>query len=134
EIVEEAMGVLRKYTAFSAVTWDAAKEFVLNQFPRIVTVHKRSGIDISVQARRDTSIYQAFFQGNPVVSLSDLERVLAKGGITLLKDEDVKHIVDRISSFPPDKRIAFMSGTVMGVPAEMVSKLNQSEYRTLVNA
>ncbi|KYF93600.1 hypothetical protein BE20_09015 [Sorangium cellulosum] len=30
--------------------------------------------------------------------------------------------------------MAFMSGTVMGVSAEMVSKLNQSEYRALVNA
>ncbi|KYF79580.1 hypothetical protein BE18_10510 [Sorangium cellulosum] len=130
EIVEEATGVLRKYAAFSAVTWDAAKEFVLNQFPRIVAVHERNGIDISAQARRDTSIHQAFFQATPVVSLSDL----AKAGIVLLKDEDVKHIVDRISSFAPDKRLAFMSGTVMGVSAEMVSKLNQSEYRALVNA
>ncbi|WP_437574814.1 hypothetical protein [Sorangium sp. So ce887] len=76
KIGEDALKVLGEYTAFSGLSWESAKAYVVDEFSRVVTVTLQEGVDISVRARRETAVYQDYFQANIVLSANDTKETL----------------------------------------------------------
>lgn len=145
-LAEPAIEVIGEYKAFSSITWESVKGFVVHDFPRIVRVTREDPVDMASRVRRNVAIYQQYFQANIVVPaepLADrimsgmkdmLREVLAGGDLVPLKDQDARRMVERLAAFPPEKRMVSMSGNVMGLSPELVSKFNQGEYRSFVDA
>jgi len=87
-------------------------------------------------------VYETFFEGKVVMArehaiealqqrddrfLDEMRRVV-DSGFARLTDAHSKHVIDRISSFPSEKRLAHLSGYVMGLPADLVASFNRAEF------
>lgn len=130
-VAEDAVEVIGSYSAFKGMDWDAVGEAVVSRFQSIVRPSYRDGIIISALVRKHHSIHDAFFQGKIVMerdeTLEAVRRAVAEG-FGVLTDKDIKHIIERLASFPPEKRIVHMSGYVMGLSRKLVSRFNSKEY------
>ena len=130
-VAEDAVEVIGDYAAFKGLDWNAVGEETVAKFQQAVRPSYCDGIIISALVRTHHPIYEAFFQGKVVMdrdaTVDAVRRAVAEG-FGLLTDKDIKHVVDRLGSFPPEKRIAHMTGYVMGLPLKLVSKFNRKEY------
>lgn len=65
-----------------------------------------------------------------MVAMEDtLRRVLGEvARFDQLSDADARHVTERIASSPLDHRLAFPSGYIIGLNAELVSRFNRAEY------
>jgi hypothetical protein len=62
------------------------------------------------------------------VVAANRDSVAEATGYAQLKDDDAKHMIARITSFPPDQRVVHASGYVMGLPFELMSRLRRQEF------
>jgi hypothetical protein len=135
-LTEDAAEVLSEYAAFAPLTWEAAKPFVLQNFPRVLRIEGLGGAEITARVRGCLPVYDAYFQGKLVMAKADVEQsirslLIEAGGFAHLSDKDARYVLDRIASFPPEQRLAFPTGYVMGVAPKLVSRFNQTEYTQL---
>lgn len=129
----DAKEVLGEYTKFSTINWNSAKQYVIEKFPAIVQPTKLDNVDITPRVRACIPVYKAFFGGSVVMDSHDVEETLKRvlsehGGYRELSDNDAKHILDRVYSFPSDKRMVFTSGYVLGVSPGLVSQFKRAEF------
>ena len=127
----DAAHVLRSYTAFSDLSWQDAKAYVTEDFPKLVRLHRLDAIDLSPLVKQHVTLYEAFFEGKVVMGSADVEdslrRIMAEQA-RYLNDTDARHVLDRIGSFAANERLVFMSTLVMGVSPDLVSKFRRAEY------
>lgn len=124
-----------KYAAFHDLKWEKVRHFVLEEFPKLLSPHRSEGVDISAMVRDTLPIYESFFDGRVVMNRDDTisaVREAAEAGtaasLERFGDKDAIHILDRINSFPSNKRIVGTNGYVMGLPIELVSRFRRAEY------
>jgi hypothetical protein len=124
-----------KYVAFYDLSWETVCDFVLLNFPKIVRAKRREGVDITVSVRRHVEICESFFESRIVMDradvLSAIQQAVAASttaAFEKISDRDSAHLLDRIASFPAEKRLVGTTGYVMGLPLELVSQFRQSEY------
>jgi hypothetical protein len=125
--------VIGQYARLKTLTWHKVKRFVCTTFPKIVQPELVNDITITSRVRACPQVYQAFFQYNVVMPSDDVEarlrKVLAEGmRIRELNDADARHVLDRLQAFPPEQRLVFTSGYVMGISPDLVGRFNDAEF------
>jgi hypothetical protein len=135
-LASDAEEVIAEYAKLNGVTWGDARTYVVDRFPTIVTAFPLENVDIAAKLRQCPTVYRAFFQGHVVADVSEVEgslrRIMADlGGHRELTDKDAKHVLERVHSFAPAKRLVFHCGYVMGPSPALVSKFNREEYKLL---
>ena len=134
---EDAAEVLSEYSAFASLTWETVKPFVLKRLPADPARRESlGGEEITARVRGCLPVYDAYFQGKLVMAKADVEEsirslLIEAGGFGHLSDKDARYVLDRIASFPPEQRLVFPTGYVMGVAPKLVSRFNQTEYTQL---
>jgi hypothetical protein len=78
-------------------------------------------------------VYEDYFAAKIVMSRDDVlaavrASVAEATGYAQLNDDDAKHMITRVTSFPADQRVVHASGYVMGLPAELMSRLHRTEF------
>lgn len=132
---DDALAVIKTYAAFENINWDSVGNGVVNEFGQIVRPRHVTGIDISIGVRACLPVYEAFFQGNVVMHRADVLDAFRQIASEMtefapLSDKDMKHVLDRIASFTPERRFVHTSGYVMGLSPELLSRFNGSEYES----
>jgi hypothetical protein len=128
-LTEDAAEVLSEYAAFAPLTWEATKPFVLQDFPRVLRIESLGGAEVTARVRGCLPVYDAYFQGKLVMAKADVEQsirslLIEAGGFAHLSDKDARYVLDRIASFPPEQRLVFPTGYIMGVAPKLVSRFN----------
>lgn len=132
-LAESAKEVITTYQAFSALIWSDIGEGVTHDFAQRVRVKFRGGVDLSLRTRACLSVYEDYFAAKVVMSRDDVfaavrATVAEATGYAQLTDEDAKHMITRVTSFPADQRVVHASGYVMGLPVELMSRLHRPEF------
>lgn len=130
-----ATTLFNKFAAFNDLFWEDVQTFVLQKIPEILRVVRVEGVDISPKVRAALPIYESFFDGRVVMdrahvvdTLQELVTAGTAAGLERFADKDGIHILDRIASFPADKRIVGPSCYVLGLTTELVSRFRRAEY------
>jgi hypothetical protein len=128
--------IQQAYARFNSIAWEQAHKFVVDQFAQTISLRKTVGTDISLRVRRQSQIYQRFFQGHVLASLGDVERVVGRAlrdsHWRQMTEEDVRRIYDRINEFSVEQRACFGNGYLLGVTSEFLSLLTEDERQTLI--
>src|SRR6185312_7024970 len=94
-----------KYATFRALTWDAVKGWVMEEYPYKLNISKHNGVDISARIRAVQEIHDRFFVVSHVMSAAavqeHLDKALHRAGVRLVTEVDERTILDRIQSFRP---------------------------------
>lgn len=131
---EDAAKLVRKYASFSELDWDDVRSFVMDQFPKLLQVKSLGCAAITTLVRDNHKIYESFFDGHVVMRRDDVKEAMNDSlkpildSIQYLNDDDAKHIVDRILSFPEDERYVCIQSFVFGIKPELLAKFRGKEF------
>lgn len=132
-LADDATEVITAYAAFQGLRWNDIGEQVTHSFSTRVHVTYRGGIDLALNVKGCTSIYEDYFIAKHVMSREDVlaavrDAVVEATGYAQLKDDDAKHLISRVTSFSSEQRVVHSSGYVMGLPLAFVSQLKRAEF------
>jgi hypothetical protein len=131
--------VVEKYKSLSGLTWAQAEPYLLGVLPKSIKLRKREAIEISAAIRKNSGIYSHFFSGTVVVPLADIREgiqdairsVLKENQWQQISDDDVRHMLERIGSFPPERRFYSGMGYIFGVSPQLIADMSH-ESRTIL--
>jgi len=119
------------YVHFKDLEWLTVRNYLLNYMQSKIYCAKKTPVDITVLVRNSPLVHQQFFVGHIVASMEDvrdvLTEILTKTGMRQISDEDVRHLVDRISSYQKSDRLVFLMAHVLGISQQVFAEMTPNE-------
>jgi len=133
EIVEgEFSGVRSAFAAFSDLTWEGVREHVMNTFSNKLQPVTVGAHDVTAMTRAAPGVLEDFFVIYRAILPDQLRSILREEGLRHITDRDVQYLVNRIEAVSPERRHGTGFGFLLGVPEPLLSAMNGSEFRILL--
>jgi hypothetical protein len=141
-LASDADEVIESYVSFNGLKWKEIAETVTLPFAKIVKPVLFDDLLITDLVKAAPPIYEKYFVGRVFLgrddaleafaqvqegTLGEMRRIL-ETSFAKLTDSDGRLLLERITAFPVEKRHAHLTGYVMGLSPELISRFNGEEF------